>query len=162
MLQIITSPGQENMHQLLSVYAESNAAHGASLLPNGSCWEQLRLGEEMFRESVFAFLRINGAALALWSDSGRCNSALRLEPYLDGLLLSCLETAPEDRGKGAAAALLDAVLENSRCKIYSHVHKDNTISLKLHLNAGFSVFSDYSSLLDGTVTHSYYTLIHEY
>lgn len=161
MLQIVTSGKELNMQQLLPVYVLSNLECGQKLLKNESYWEQLRTGETVFRDSILSFLRIDGSMLALWNIRDRCVAALRLEPYQDGLLLSCLETAPEARGRGAATALLSAVLERCPGKVYSHIHKSNKISFNLHLKVGFEIALDHGNLLDGTTSGSYYTMIYQ-
>jgi len=76
--------------------------------------------------------------------SGRYVSALRLEPYRDGLLLEALETAPEQRRKGFAAALIRAVqcFLEGKTKLYSHVDKRNLSSLKVHEKCGFRIVSE--------------------
>lgn len=160
MLRIIRSTGELSIHQLLPVYAESNLTTGLALSPNLSEWEQLRIGEDTFREDIFSFLRMPDTCLALWVEGETCVAALRLEPYADGSLLSCLETVPSLRGKGKAFALVSAVLENSYGTIYAHVRKDNDKSLSLHLRAGFKIISDYGKLLDGTVSCNFYTLMY--
>ena len=56
------------------------------------------------------FFRQKGAFYCLWKENGRTVSALRLEPFGDGLLLEALETMPEQPRRGYGKALILAVL----------------------------------------------------
>ena len=85
-------------------------------------------------------------------------SALRLEPYEDGLLLEALETAPAHRRKGYAEKLIRAVQAEFLQKIYSHVSKKNTASLAVHQKCGFRQVLDYAKYIDGSVVRSAVTL----
>lgn len=102
------------------------------------------------------FFRKAGDRCCLWIADGRCVSMLRLEPWRDGLLLTGLETLPEDRNHGYAAALLTAVgeyLSNSGVnKVYSHIDHRNRLSIRVHEKCGFRRIADTATLLDGTVT----------
>lgn len=86
--------------------------------------------------------------------------ALRLEAYLDGLLLEALETSPAHRRQGYASALIREVLASLPLgtTVYAHVEKRNTPSLCTHLSCGFRVWKDSAAMLDGTVTTRYATL----
>ncbi len=95
----------------------------------------------------------------MWTADGAYVSVLRLEPYVDGYLLTGLETAPAARGKGYATMLMRAMLDIFPERIYSHVQMKNTASLALHQNVGFKILYDYAHLLDGTVSRNYYTLV---
>ena len=90
-------------------------------------------------------------------------AALRIEPYCDGLLLTGLETAPEEREKGYATQLLSAVLEylrvSSKSIVYSHVIKNNPASLAVHKKCGFVKHLDYAVYVDDSVSQNAYTLI---
>ena len=100
------------------------------------------------------FFRTPGAVYALWEGEGSYASALRLEPYKDGLILSALETAPHLRRRGYGKLLVDAVLSQfPREKIYSHIAKDNVASRNLHEALGFRKISDHALYLDGSSDH---------
>ena len=99
-----------------------------------------------------------GAVYALWVEDGRYRSALRLEPYEDGLLLEALETAPKYRRQGYAEKLMRAVQEAFPQKIYSHVSKRNKASLAIHEKCGFRQVLDYARYIDGSVAHNAITL----
>ncbi len=105
------------------------------------------------------FFSMQGAVCALWVIDGRYRSSLRLEPYKEGYLISALETAPEDRRKGYAKCLLQAITNQCSLPVYSHIEKSNKASLNLHRACGFEVCSDTAVLLDGTVTGRYCTLV---
>lgn len=108
------------------------------------------------------FFRQEGAFYAIWFVDDMYKSAVRLEPYRDGLLLYSLETAPNSRREGYAYNLLSQLLQllhNFDCKaVYSHVNKRNKPSLNLHDKCGFKVISDTATYIDGTVTQNSYTL----
>ncbi|MBE6924152.1 MAG: GNAT family N-acetyltransferase [Ruminococcaceae bacterium] len=102
------------------------------------------------------FFTVKGSVYCLWQVEGHYRSALRLEPYQDGLLLTGLETAPQWRRRGYAKGLMGAVLQwlggDSHRKIYSHIRFDNKPSLAVHQRCGFRRIMDYAVLLDGTVS----------
>ena len=125
--------------------------------------QQLYLAEQDFyqylRECFFA---VPGAFYAVWVEHDRYVSALRMEPYKDGLLLEALETAPEHRQKGYATALIRAALQKAgSVKVYSHVSKKNVPSWKTHEVCGFQKILDYAVYADGSVLRSSVTFCHE-
>ena len=105
------------------------------------------------------FFKTEGAYYLIWEEAGRYVSALRLEPYRDGLLLEALETAPEQRRKGYAAKLMSAAQEFvGDTKLYSHVHKRNIPSLNVHDFCGFHRILEYAVYTDGSVNDRCCTL----
>ncbi len=118
--------------------------------------------EELEKYITDVFFHQKNAVYAVWSVDDRYTSALRIEPYLDGYLISGLETAPDERRKGYAKALLleaiHTMCEKGIAVFYAHVHRRNMASLNLHASCGFQQYLDYSRLLDGTVTSQYFTL----
>lgn len=102
------------------------------------------------------FFREEGAVCCLWLEDGACVSALRLEPWRDGLLLTGLRTVPERQNQGCARALLGAVQaflsRQGSVKLYSHIHKRNAASIRVHEKCGFRRIADTAALLDGSVT----------
>ena len=162
MLEIVRTIKELNIRHLLDVYSDSLdevARNKGEALPYG-----LRMleAEQDFLGYMRDFLSFPGAFLALWTHDSLCVSALRVEPYDDGYLISGLETKTEQRKMGYGKKLLREVVQNLdhavKCRIYSHVSKRNTASLHLHLSCGFFVVSDYAVLLDGSVFTDYYTL----
>ena len=147
---------------LMEVYEDSNREKAGDW-PNLPPMFALQLAEQDHREYLQdVFFRTPGAVLALWEENGTYVSALRLEPYKDGLLLNALETAPIHRKKGYAARLIRAVQENmGNVKIYSHVNKRNVPSLKTHEVCGFRVISDCAVFLSGSVDYRSCTLLYE-
>lgn len=138
--------------ELMRVYEESNRKHGEEMYSRFTRPEKILLAEQ----DLYSYLRsvLNaGGWLAVWKVSGCYKSALRLEPYADGLLVTALETAPETRNKGYANALLHAVVQYfSRVKIYAHIYSDNIISLHVHEKNGFVKVQDFAEFLDGSVS----------
>ena len=135
MLYLARSLSRLHFSSLMAVYAESNRENGREFWPEEPEMRQIQLAEEDFyRYLSQVFFRSPGTFYAVWKENGRYVSALRLEPYRDGLLLEALETALEQRRKGFAAALIRAVqcFLEGKTKLYSHVDKRNLSSLKVH------------------------------
>jgi len=145
MLKLIYSMADLDTEQLLNVYKEH-------------AWDE-RDFLSYLREDFF---RQKGAIYAIWTEGTVYKSAVRLEPYRDGLLLHSLETEPTGRRRGYAVALMDSLLTylgtTDSKRIYSHVNKRNRASLALHKKCGFEIFSDSATYIDGTVTQYCYTL----
>ena len=83
---------QLNTEQLIAVYDESIRENSERFLI--SKWQ----GEDAFLSYLEEdFFRQKSAFYAIWLVENSYQSALRLEPYRDGLLLEALETAPNAR-----------------------------------------------------------------
>lgn len=162
MLQVAHSLRQLSFGALMDVYAEGNRENGEEFWPELSSGEQiLRAEQEFYQYLQQVFFQTQGAAYYTWQIHGKMVSALRLEPYRDGLLLEALETAPDQRGKGYAKALITAVLAlTGPQKIYSHVGKRNIPSLKTHLSCGFHRVSEQAIYADGSVNDRCCTMLY--
>ena len=165
MLKIVRNMGQLPFSDLMRVYAEENLALGRRRWPREP--QPLALAEEDFREYLeTVFFRQEGALYALWLRQDRCVSALRLERYWDGLLLKALTTAPGERRKGYAGALIRAVqemiLSQGPVRLYAHVAKHNTPSLRTHSACGFQKIQDSAVYIDGSADSRSVTLLFEY
>lgn len=161
MLYLAHSLSQLHFGSLMAVYGESNRENGREFWPEEPEMRQIQLAEEDFyRYLEQVFFQTPGAVYAVWEENGRYVSALRLEPYRDGLLVEALETAPEQRRRGYAAALIQAVqcFLEEKTKLYSHVDKRNLPSLKVHEKCGFRRIADYAVYVDGSVNQRMYTL----
>jgi len=163
MLKVIQSLRELNYSKLMSVYLQSNQANGRLLYPHEDANLQVILAEQDFLTYLKeSFFQTSGACYAIWEESGTYLCALRLEPYLDGMLLEALETIPSRRGEGIAKRLVHSVLtylaESGKCIVYSHVGKKNQASLKTHFACGFSVINDRAVYIDGSVDDRCYTL----
>ncbi len=154
MLRIYDSMKNLPFGALMEIYAEGNRENGQELWPQEPPGRQQALAELDFHQYLRqCFFVVPGAFYALWEQEGIPVSALRLEPYRDGLLLEALETAPEHRGRGYAKSLIRAVIESlGSGKIYSHITRSNVISRTVHLACGFQKILDYAVYIDGTVT----------
>lgn len=139
--------------KLMEVYAEGNLENGRDLWPEEPEGRQMALAEQEFYQYLQqVFFRTEGARYLILEDGGRYISALRLEPYQDGLLLEALETAPAFRRKGYGESLVRAALELPEItKVYSHVGKRNTASLRTHEKCGFVKILDHAVYADGSV-----------
>lgn len=159
-LQWYRSVQELDFRRLMSVYEEGNLENAADRYPHLPQLQGLMQAEQDFYQYLREiFFPTEGAVYAVWEEAGAYVSALRLEPYRDGLLLSALETAPAYRRQGYAKKLVTAVLDQLPDKsIYSHVSKRNTPSLRTHISCGFQKISDHATYLDGSVLTSSYTL----
>ena len=163
MLTVANSLRQLDFGKLMAVYEESNRENGEEFYSNLSPQEQLLQAEQDFYHYLRnGFFKEPGGAYYIWSEQGQYVSALRLEPYQDGLLLEALETAPEQRRKGYAALLVHVALGYAgNVRIYSHVGKGNAASLRTHEQCGFHRILNYAVYADGSVNDVCCTLCHE-
>lgn len=120
----------------------------------------LRAEQAFYQYLAEGFFSVPGAVYAIWQEQGVYISALRLEPYEDGLLLEALETAPAQRRQGYAERLIRAVQGEFPQKIYSHVSKKNLPSLAVHKKCGFRQVLDYAKYIDGSVARNAVTLVY--
>ena len=159
MLYLAERMHQLNFAQLMEVYVQGNEENGEEMWPEMPREQRLLWAEQSFYQySQEGFFPVEGAVYAIWVENGRYVSALRLEPYQDGLLLEALETAPAHRRKGYAEKLIRAVQEQFPRKIYSHVSKKNAASLAVHHKCGFHQVLEYAKYIDGSVVRSAITL----
>ena len=160
MIVIAKSLKELDFGQLMAVYDEGNRENGMEIWPDLPEGQQLLNAEQDFYQYLKeCFFPTEGAFYALWVAGGVYISALRLEPYQDGLLLEALETAPQHRGKGYASKLICTVLEQvGELKIYSHVSKRNTASLRTHEKCGFHRILEHAVYADGSVLTTSCTL----
>ena len=152
--------------KLMQVYRQANREHGKELAPEETEDRQMQLAEEDFYSYLHdSFFTHPGAVYCIWGEGGTYVSALRLEPYEDGLLLEALETAPEQRKRGYATLLMLSVLawleRQGSVRVYSHVDKQNLASRRTHLGCGFHVYRDYAAFIDGSVNRRADTWIYE-
>lgn len=166
MLTIIKSMKELSFGKLMEVYTEGNQENAAELYPGLPEGQGLLQAEQDFWQYLNeVFFKTPGAVYCVWQQSGAYISALRLEPYQDGLLLEALETAPEHRKKGYAVTLLHAVLQwltgQGGVKIYSHIRHHNTASIAVHQKCGFRKVLDHGVYADGSVTNRAGTYLFE-
>ncbi len=159
MLYLATKLQEVNFGQLMSVYEEGNRENAALFFPELPEGQRMLQAEQSFYQYLQeGFFPVDRAVYALWVEKGVYVSALRLEPYEDGLLLEALETAPAQRRKGYAEKLIRAVQEQFPQTIYSHVSKKNTASMRVHEKCGFRQVLDYAKYVDGSVVRTAVTL----
>lgn len=161
MLKLINSMSELDAEQLVSVYRQTilnqknkPAADDSSIV--------LRAETDFLAYLREIFFQIKGAFYCVWIIDGCYVSAVRFEPYKDGLLLESLETKPSERRKGYAQTLILESLEmlkQADCGVvYSHIDKKNVPSIALHEKCGFAVISDTAKLINGTVSNCYCTM----
>lgn len=136
-----------DLSALMAVYQQSIYTHS----------EEGRCAESAFYEDLRLFFLSKGAVLSVMDIDGVYVSAVRLESYRDGYLITCLETAPAYRNKGYAHLLLDSLMKKYPGVYYAHVEKRNKISVALHKKLGFSVYLDHAVYVDGSVYANCYT-----
>ena len=146
--------------KLMDIYQEGNLENGRERWPNETAERQLALAEEDFYNYLRqVFFKTEDAVYLIWEERGSYVSALRLEPYRDGLLLAALETHPQMRKRGFAEKLVKAALEYAGdIAVYSHVSKKNAASLRTHEKCGFEKILDYAVYADGSVNDRCCTL----
>lgn len=163
MLTVFQTMKQLNFGQLMDVYQETNRIRGEDEYPNLFPEEQrVRIEQDLYaylREDLYA--QKNGFC-CVWTEEGCYVSALRMERYKDGWLLTALETAPAARNCGYGKALVKAVLaymaEQGADAVYAHVNKQNEASLAVHYACGFWRMLEHAVFLDGSVSQKFYTL----
>ena len=167
MVKYIRSIHDFSFSALQLVYADSITARARVLRPEDWDTEGLLLAQQelyqYFREAFFSDGKSFCAALC---SGDKYVSILRMEPYKNDWLLTGLETAPNERNRGNAAFLMGTVLDD--CKkhginaVYTHVYKNNPVSLHLHESLGFVRISDGAKFLDGSFSSDAYTLLWTY
>ena len=163
MLLIVKERKKLDFSMLTEVYADSIMKDGRLNYPSRSVAEQFLLAKaDLYRYYTDVFLKMRDAFCAVWEEGGEYISALRVEPYKDGYLLSGLETAPQKRNLGYATTLLREVLaylrKNQWLPVCCHVSRTNAASLQVHRACGFYEILDYAAYIDGTVSRSAVTL----
>ncbi|MBQ9167007.1 MAG: GNAT family N-acetyltransferase [Oscillospiraceae bacterium] len=156
MLLLFSHLCELNFSDLMEIYIDGNRENAVDRYPNESEYQGLLLAEQDFYQYLKeCFFLTPGAFYAVWMEKGNYVSALRLEPYRDGLLLEALETKPEERRKGYAGLLVNGVLaylrEQKSVVVYSHVNKRNVPSRRIHESCGFQKILDYAVYADGSV-----------
>lgn len=152
MLEIKKSLSELDFKKLMEIYIEGNIENAADMFPEASKEEGIKLAEDSFYKYLKDdFFAQENVLYAIWEENGEYISALRLEPYFDGLLLEALETKPSHRQRGYAVKLIDAAKEITSEKIYAHISKRNVPSLKTHEKCGFERISETAVYSDGSV-----------
>lgn len=167
MLKIIRSMSDLQFGKLMEVYMESNLLNGSENYPTLPRAEQLIFAEQDFYQYLSqVFFKQVDSFYAVWDLGTHFGSALRIEPYRDGVLLCALETAPTMRHTGLASRLIDAVVAYLSMQgsgiIYSHVSKRNTASLSVHKKCGFQIIAEHAVYSDGSVLQNLRTLALKY
>ena len=165
MLKIIRNMRELDFSALMEIYAEGNRENGREMWPELPEGQRILMAEQGFYQYLReCFFPTPGAVYCLWEVRGRWVSALRLEPYRDGLLLEALETRPDARRQGYAKALIQAVTDwladRGPVRVYSHVSKRNQPSLATHKACGFQKILDYAVYADGSVANRAVTLVY--
>ena len=159
MLIIAQNLQQLSFSALMDVYIEGNLEKAHDEYGDFPEYVGLQQAEQYFYQFLReCFFRTPGAQYAVWEERGKYLSAVRWEPYSDGVLISALETNPKYRGKGYAVSMLNQLLPMLKGPVYSHVEKKNMASLAVHRKCGFEIINDHARYLDGSVNSRAYTL----
>lgn len=163
MLKVINKLSQLKFSDLMQVYEETNLLTGREHYPGLSENAQLREAEQDFYEYLRSvFFRQKAARYAVWEEQSRYISAVRIEPFWDGVLLCALETAPEYRRKGYGELMIRELQQYlGISRIYSHVAKSNLASLQLHKKCGFQIMKNHAVHMDGSVFRDSVTMVYE-
>ena len=166
MLKVFDRYEDMDFRQLMDVYVQWNCDYGKNQYSRHSENLQMLYAEQDFYDFLISFFLNENARYFVWAPQKRYTAALRVQPYMDGLLLEALETAPDDRRKGYATDLVKATISYYSIQkpwtIYSHIRKSNKESLSVHYKCGFSVISNDAVFLDGTYHKDAYTLVYKY
>lgn len=164
MVRIIRTCAQLEYRKILDVYEGSlrqiaNDSYGG-MDPNvGMIYAE----QDFYAYIRDVFLKTEGAFYGIMEMHGMYVCAVRVEPYLDGMLIAGLETMPSCRSRGFAYELLSEVgayLVDCGCTaVYSHIHKDNFSSLRVHEKCGFTCLREDAVLIDGTISYDMRTMI---
>ena len=158
MLKILRSVNGLSYSMIMEVYGQSLRLAAEKEYPQ----KGENAGLLQAEQDYYAYLRdvhflLNGAFMAVWEEKGVYISAVRVEPYQDGVLITGLETRSDFRNQGYATMLLRAL--TARCnageypEIISHIDDDNVASIAVHTKCGFQKIADHAAFLDGTVSH---------
>ena len=162
MVIVARSLSELSFSKLMEVYLEGNLEKARQDHSGLSEYAGLQLAEQGFYQYLReCFFSTPGARYAVLEENGAYLSAVRWEPYMDGVLISALETAPFARRKGHAERLLREILPRMDLRVYSHVTKKNKASLAVHRKCGFQVIAEQARYLDGSVDPRAYTLCFE-
>ena len=159
MLKLFKSAAQLDFRKLMDVYEETNCLAGERDYPNASKNLQVLFAEQDFYAFLELFFQDPAAIYAVWVEEGLYKAALRLEQYLEGKLITALETHLEARQRGYATQLIENLKLCVAEPLYSHVEKSNAPSLAVHEKCGFIIQEDKAIFLDGSTHLDYYTLI---
>lgn len=162
MLETVRQLRGLRFRELMNVYEEGNLENARELYPEETEARGQALVEEDFYQYLKIFFQTPGAVYKVWTEQESYVSALRLEPYQDGLLLEALETRPDMRRKGFAAMLIRQTLKDlpAGTKVYSHVSRRNLASRKTHESSGFAQILDHAVYIDGSVHTALVTYCH--
>ena len=93
----------------MEIYEESNSLNGQEKYPLESTYAQVQEAEQDFYQYLSdVFFHQENSFYAVWTNNGVYVSALRIEPYMDGVLLCALETALNSRRNGYARKLISS------------------------------------------------------
>lgn len=162
MLIVAKTLAQLDYDQLMTVYKETNLENGRKIAPYDSASRQQQIAEDLFYNYLReCFYDRKGAIYCILSRNNQYISALRVEPYQDGLLIEALETVPHLRKQGYAGKLLslmkEYLCEHGGTVLYSHVSKKNHASQSVHEKAGFRRICDFAAYIDGSISNRAYT-----
>lgn len=151
--RIIYTMKELSFGKLMDVYEQSNCGRYPNLPVHQAL---IQAEQEQYDYLRNVFFQIPCAVICVLQEAGRYVSAVRVEPYRDGMLLTALETMPECRNRGYAVKLLTEVQlwqeQQGDVVLYSHIDHENAASIAVHKKCGFVKISDTAAYLDGSVS----------
>lgn len=167
MLLIAHSLKELSFDKLMELYKSDNLERASKEYPNLSPYRGLeRIEDEFYSYLQDGFFRQRGARYFILMEEDRYISAMRIEPYLDGVLINALETALDYRRQGYGELLFRqslSLLNNEGAgKVYSHIYRNNKASSNLHKKCGFTLAYPYARFLDGTTSSAADTYVHPF
>ena len=93
MLKIFSNLSDLNFSNLMEVYHQSNKETALQQYPFLDLQEAVLSIQQDIYQDLREFYRMANAFYAVWCVDGQYVSAVRVEPYHDGVLITCLETA---------------------------------------------------------------------
>ena len=158
--------------KLMEIYRESNTENVSFFYPD--CTD-LEAGRKQVEEKFYVYLKDNffskpGNRYYVYEEDGVWLSAIRLFPVPEDPCLyyaEALETRPERRREGNAAALFRLIFEklsgDGYFEISDSVSKTNEPSLRTHLSCGFRIHQEKSvCILNGYENPNAYGLVYTY
>lgn len=161
MLHIARKITELSYEKLMNVYIETLQNAAAERFSGESEYYALQMAEQDWYQYLNeCFYKTKEVFVAVWMVEGKYASILRVEPYMDGFIISGLETAPEFRGKGYGTKVLSGALHEIAGNVYSHIRKENAASIRVHEKCGFQKCMDTAWCLDGSFTSQMGTWIY--
>ena len=132
MLRVFKSVDRLKYGQLMDVYIQLNREKAALNRRKDSNAALLAAEQDMYDYLKYCFFKKDGSRLAVWECGGRYVSAVRVERFEDGWLITALETAPEHRCKGFGKQLLNGLIHRSFLPLHGCDYRLSRMPMSRH------------------------------